>query len=401
MKRIVSLLLVLCLVLGVASVALAAGAPKITKQPESAVTDKKGTVTFQIKLKNFKNGGITWKLINPATGEIINASKISTVFKDVKVSGPNGYKLTLKKVPNEMHGWSVYCHISQNGYTVDSDIVELRTYEVENGLVTPAPAEEAKPEEQPQEQQPEQPAEEPQPQEQQPVQPAEEPQPQEQQPEQPAEETQPQEQQPEQPAEEPQPQEQQPEQPAEPEGPGYTLDSEGDVEEDESIITINGENVSLYPLDSRGNVIDEIKASTLTFENSGSIMVVADGPVSAWIIDGMRFEPVEQVSGFTLKNITHSLDISAVLQQVSASAADVDDTVKFTVTCEGCTFTYLKGDLQSVTSGAVPAGASVTVMADTADLANRGYSVNGADPSHEGQASFRLKITEDTSIVCK
>ncbi len=49
MKKIVTLLLVFCLVLGVASSALAAGGPKITKQPESATTDAKGKVTFTIK----------------------------------------------------------------------------------------------------------------------------------------------------------------------------------------------------------------------------------------------------------------------------------------------------------------------------------------------------------------
>ena len=393
MKRVVSFLLVLCLVLGLASVALAAGAPKITKQPESAISNKNGTVTFEIKLKNFKNGGITWKLINPETEEIINASQIATVFKGVKVSGANRTKLTLKKVPPEMHGWSVYCHISQNGYTIDSDIVELRVYEVENATPTPppeTPAEETPAQEAPAEvtPAPEAPAEET-PAQEQPaeVTPA---------PEVPAEVT----------AAPDAPVEQQPEQEAVPEitpepTPAYVLDDEGEIEEEESIITINGENVSLYPLDSRGNVTSEEKATTLTFEDAGNVKVVADGPVNYWIIDGMRFEPADPLSGFTLKNVTHSLDISAVLQQVSASDNNIDDSVQFTVTCEGCTFTYLKGDISSAVSGSVPSGASVTVMADTSELADRGYCINGGEASHEGQASFRLKITEDTTIVCK
>ena len=96
MKKIAAILLTLCLMLGIVSAALAAGAPKIIKQPEDTTTDKRGTATFTIKVSGAK--GITWKFINPENGEEILASKISKLFKGLKVSGVNGSKYSLSAV---------------------------------------------------------------------------------------------------------------------------------------------------------------------------------------------------------------------------------------------------------------------------------------------------------------
>ncbi len=73
MKKLLAFLLVLCLALGLASVALAAG-PKISKQPESATTDEKGTVTFKLKASGYK--GLTWRFVNPETGEETPGKKL-------------------------------------------------------------------------------------------------------------------------------------------------------------------------------------------------------------------------------------------------------------------------------------------------------------------------------------
>ena len=102
--------------------------------------------------------------------------------------------------------------------------------------------------------------------------------------------------------------------------------------------------------------------------------------------------------GFTLKNITQNLTISAKAAE-AASAAQVDESVQCQVTCTGCTFTYLAGGLKGAVSGSVPAGAVITVMAADTEAAARGYSINGGAVEQVGKNTFRLTITEDTTIV--
>ena len=69
----------------------------------------------------------------------------------------------------------------------------------------------------------------------------------------------------------------------------------------------------LCPVDARGNLLEEQAASTLTFENAGSVAVRSDVPVRYWLINGIRIEPVESVTGFVLKNIMTDLSISGML----------------------------------------------------------------------------------------
>lgn len=359
MKKIVSLLLVICLVLGIASVALAAGAPRINRHPESKTTNKNRQVTFTIDAENFSQKESGWRFVNPATGEEFTVIQLrDDVFKadkfDYKASDKKK-KITLLNVPDAMHGWEVYMHLAGNGYELDSDRVRLWCYGLEQDQL-PATATDAVPGEEPAEA----PAQE---------MPAETP----------AEET---------PAENT-PAEVTPDVPAEePETLPYSPD-------EPRIITVSAENLILCPVDARGNLLEEQAASTLTFENAGSVAVRSDVPVRYWLINGIRIEPVESVTGFVLKNIMTDLSISAKADQ-TGSAADVDPDTPCQVTCTGCSFTYRKGGLSSVTSGTVPSGATIIVFTDNADA---GYSINGGAPEHAGSTSFRLEITSDTTIV--
>ena len=132
MKRFLGLILALCLILGIAAEAAAAGKPVFSQQPKSATTDRKGTVSFSVKVKaNGSKVSYTWYFINPATGEKVSGKNLSKTVKGVKVAKPNTPKITLKKVPAEMHGWLVYCHINGNGYKQDSDQVVLNVYGME------------------------------------------------------------------------------------------------------------------------------------------------------------------------------------------------------------------------------------------------------------------------------
>ena len=49
-------------------------------------------------------------------------------------------------------------------------------------------------------------------------------------------------------------------------------------------------------------------------------------------------------------------------------------------------------------SGSVPAGATIIVFASDPAAAGKGFSINGDAPEYQGSTSFRLKITDDTTI---
>ena len=63
MKRILGIVLALCLVLTLCTDAFAASKPKFTKQPKTATTNKKGTVSFQVGTSG--KGNLTWYFIDP------------------------------------------------------------------------------------------------------------------------------------------------------------------------------------------------------------------------------------------------------------------------------------------------------------------------------------------------
>lgn len=343
MKKIVALLLICCLTLGLAT-AYAAG-PKITKQPEFGKSKTEGTVIIEIKAKSFK--GLTWRFVNPDTGEELTAKELSKTFNDMKVKNPNKQKITLEKVPAELNGWEVYCHLTGNGYQVDSDrlTIDLGTAAEPAAEPTAAPAQEA-------------------------VSPASEP-------AEPVQQSAPAE-----PAAEPVPAE----------------DEEEDIPEPETI-TVTGENVTLYPLDSFGNPLEDAGSFSLTFDEFGSVEIRADSEVEYWTVNGIRITPDIKVNSVKLQNITSDMIISAVAPEEAEMIINESDRIQ--VTCVGCKFTYMAGNLVSVTAGSVPRGADIIVMADNTAAAAGGYSVNGSEFTREGKISFRLTVTENTEIKTK
>ena len=136
MKKCIGLLLIFILVFTVMAGALAGSKPKITKQPESATVKKGGKVTFSITTTGTVDT-VIWYFIDPETGNEYTGKKLSGAVKGVKIDGPtNGKKITLKNVPESMHGWTVYAHVNGNGYKVDSDQVQLLI----SGMETAEPA---------------------------------------------------------------------------------------------------------------------------------------------------------------------------------------------------------------------------------------------------------------------
>ena len=385
MKKLVSLLLVFCLVLAVAGAAMAAGTPAFTKQPVDSTTDKYGNLTLVFRGTDFVANESSWHFIEPETGKEWTGPQLRDEMKARKVTG---FKLTateakqvlyLEKVPKFMHGWEVYVVLANKGATVESDHIHVYWYGMDKAEVTAA-AQPATPAELPAEQ-PEAPAE----------QPAETP------VETPVE----------QPAEAPveTPVEQPAEAPAEQPAAEVTEVTEAEVEPEvpagPKIITVTcDDKLLLYPVDSRGDAVEDQAATSITFEDSGSVAIRSEGPVKYWMVNGIRIEPDDSnLTGFVLKNITSDLNISAKLGKSSGSSGDdVDPDSPCEVTCSGCTFTYHKGGLKSVTSGTVPAGATIIVFTNDSKAAQNGFSINGGEPEHQGSTSFRLKIEDNTTI---
>ena len=347
MKKFLGLVLVLCLVLSFAAEGLAAGKLQITKQPESATTNKQGTVKFSIKVKGSAN--ITWYFVNPVTGEKTTGRKITNVFKKLKVSGANKSTITLKKVPEEMHGWYVYCHLTSNGYKLNSRMVVINVYgkdpapEPANPDVIPGDGETVTA----------------------------------------AAEV------------------------GSVSDDGYIITTDDDddkgidpdaVEVKDKKITVGATAKVLYKVNNRGKVEDTEPSSTLDFVNSGSFLVKSSEPIKKFTMNGMRFEPAEPLYEFKILNVTDSVSLNLTMARVPITDQNLDTSNMVHVSCQGCTFTYMP-TLISVSQGQVPSGAYITVIGGNSDLLANGYTVNGGAPEHQGLASFRIQVTEDTTIV--
>ncbi len=120
MKRLMMMLgLLLC------CVGVAFGEIAITRQPETQTVRAGGKVTFTVKATGAAKQAVTWYFTDPATGKTTTGRKLSSAVPGVKVKNPNTLSITLRNVPETMHGWTLYCHIGKKGKGVDSDEVMI------------------------------------------------------------------------------------------------------------------------------------------------------------------------------------------------------------------------------------------------------------------------------------
>ena len=438
MKKFLSFLLVFCLVLGCAVTALAAS-PKIEKQPVTQKVKKGGSVSFTFKPVN--QSAITWYFVNPETSVYTPVSQIVKTypeFKGLRFSGQNSKRLIMKKVPEGLHGWWLFVRIKGNGKTVNSEMVQLlisgKDTPIYNppdlGLVISETCVYTLPDAQ-------EPAGEPETAPETASEPEAEPE------------------------AEPEP-ETEPEPEAEPENdPDLEVEIETEPEpetkpeaEPESITTpapleaqtqsemptpqiiyvtqeptatpeptptptpeptevvITARNVLLYRLDDSGNPIGE-GVNQLIFDLSGGSFkaAVKEGDqVLYWQFDGNHVESDVPATSYTFLNVKKSMSISAkvISAAQAARAANLDYNNMVRVTCEGCYFSFSLDGIVRQTEGEVPSGAEITVIAGAAGTAagrknsiSGGYSVNGGAYDHVNKATFKLVVTEDTTITMK
>lgn len=350
MKRILGLILVCCLVFSLFAEALAEPNWEITQQTKIETNTKKKTITLSVKVKSKGKIQYKWVFVNPENPEdTVTGKKISSDkrFKGIKVSGATKNKLVLSKIPEALHGWSVYCHLySSNAYFLDTDPVVISVPGLEpienaeassgksgdEGETTADSKDTAKKEE-----------------------------------------------------------------------GGETGDEEeGDyvpAEPKDFTVTANGKY--LFKIDSLGNPEGTEGASSLTFTDSGNVAVRSEEAFRSWTVNGVRFEPEGEINGFKMFNLSSDTSISLKVAAKTAASAKIDESVTLQVTCQGCSFTYLPKGLKKATQGEVPSGAVIYVFADSSEAAASGYSINGGEAQSPGASSIQVTVTEDTTIAVR
>ena len=359
MKRIVGLILVLCLVFSLVAEALAAPKWEILEQPQAVTNEKKKTVTISINVKG-KGVKYQWVFVNPedpddkVTGKNLAKDKR---FKGIKVKDYTKKKITLSKIPEALHGWNVYCHLYSNAYKMDSEPTVIQVpgmepvqtaaeaaaaaeaeaaaaeaaaaeAEAAAAAAAAAEAEAAAAEVEAEATETEAAAVET------------------------GAET---------------------AAAAEAETAAEGEEEVGDDDEgiavaeepQEFVITANGKY--LYKADSMGNPEGEEPASSLTLLGTSNVFVKSDSPIKSWTLNGVRMEPAEEVTSFKLLNLTSDTTLNVKTAIKTAASAKVDESTSCKVTCEGCSFTYMPKGLKSVKEGEVPSGAVIYVFTITGD----------------------------------
>ncbi len=366
MKRLLSILMILCILLGVFGVAFAAK-PSITKQPENQTVKKGGTITISLEAKN-ADGGITWHFKSPA-GKEYTGRKLSDAVSGLKVSNPNSLNITLKKVPESMHGWTAYCHIGPKNGGVDSDTVMILIEGMEPPA-TPTPTAKADS------------------------------------------------------SSEDSKSGTSSDSDSKTSSKSDSSDSESEVKatpavptatpKPEKIVMTGNTRIELYKVDSKGEPLGKAQQE-LTFTDGEADFYVklpdaTEGSIEYVSVDGIRFAPDGEVRGMGIKGWPYSASVKVKVNKPGPdttatetlvlpdeTVAPADPSTLVTVTCENCRFTGYKSSYAK--SGEVPVGTTITVIA-SGGMVGKGYFINGAKKAaHKNEASFQYVVEGDTTIT--
>ena len=357
MKRVLSFLVVLCLALSVFTVASAASIT-ILQQPETQTVKAGGNLTFVVKAKG-NYDSVTWYFTNPLTGQVTTGRKLEDVVSGVSVKNPNSLKLTLRKIPESMHGWTLRCHIGPKNGGVSTDTVMILIAGLEPPVFTPAPTSTPIPNTAT----------------------------------------------------------------AMTSAGTSQGGAQATVVQMKEPIVIKGSNkFELYALDGKGNVTGDAQTELKFTDGDANFFVLlpegAEGPIQYIKIGGLRLTPTGDVTGMSVRGWKESASVTVKIRKpvvegqengVSATMAalqaeqekekeaieSVDASSLVTVTCTNCRFSGWNNRFAQ--SGQVPVGTTITVVSDGGWI-HKGYSINGAKAVSRDQASIQLVIEEDTTI---
>ncbi len=339
MKRLLAFVLVLCLAAGLVSIASAAKIT-ITSQPETQTTKIGGTLTFKVKAKNAGDQPITWYFTNPETGETTTGKKLSGVVPGVKVSKPNSLAITLKKIPEALHGWTLYCHIGMKGTGATSNLAMIL---IEGKEVPPMPVQTYN-----------QPADSDSSASQPVVTPTPEP-------------------------------------IVIKAGSNvdlYEMDRKGNI--------LGGAQSELTFAQGSANFMMKLQEGAeypVQYFSLDSLRITPEGENLSGLT-GLSIRNLEHSATAKIKLNKPSTGGEIVPRETQVEAADPSTLV--TVTCTYCRFTGYNNTFAE--SGQVPVGTTITVIASGGRI-SKGYSINGAKADYKNQASFQMVVEGDTTIV--
>ena len=136
MKKLISVVLILVLVLSVGTMAFADGkAINITKNPTDEVRLAGGIAYFTSDANGYSK--LAWNFESPDK-KAVTVEEFRTRFPYAVVEGENTTTLTVKNVGADMNGWAVYCTFS-NGETEVSTTLAFFYVTVSTVPATPAP----------------------------------------------------------------------------------------------------------------------------------------------------------------------------------------------------------------------------------------------------------------------
>ena len=136
MKRLISVVLVLVLVLSVGTMAFADNkTANITKSPTDEVRYVGDTAIFKPAATGYDK--LTWNFESPDK-KAVTVEEFKTRFPYAVVEGENTTTLTVKNLSTDMNGWAVYCTFF-NGETEVSTTLAFLYVTVSTAPATPAP----------------------------------------------------------------------------------------------------------------------------------------------------------------------------------------------------------------------------------------------------------------------
>ena len=136
MKKLISVVLVLVLVLSVGTMAFAdSKAINITKNPTDEVRLAGGIAYFTSDASGYSK--LAWNFQSPDK-KAVTVEEFRTRFPYAVVEGENTTTLKVKNVGADMNGWAVYCAFSNGEAEVDTTLAFLYVT-VSTAPATPAP----------------------------------------------------------------------------------------------------------------------------------------------------------------------------------------------------------------------------------------------------------------------
>ena len=136
MKKLISVVLVLVLVLSVGTMAFAdSKAINITKSPTDEVRLAGGIAYFTSDATGYSK--LAWNFESPDK-KAVTVEEFKTRFPYAVVEGENTTTLKVKNVSSDMNGWAVYCSFFNGENEVDTTLAFLYVT-VSTAPATPAP----------------------------------------------------------------------------------------------------------------------------------------------------------------------------------------------------------------------------------------------------------------------